>query len=50
MSRLHLDIICLDNKARVRTVVFRGWTNKYDMQIYTYKEVKNITNLSLIIT
>ena len=34
---VQLSIIGIDHTPRVRTVVFRGWTESYEMQIYTDK-------------
>tara|TARA_B100000700_G_scaffold314181_1_gene400363 strand:- start:860 stop:1405 length:546 start_codon:yes stop_codon:yes gene_type:complete len=35
----------LDNKPRVRTVVFRGWDNSYEMNIYTDKRSQKYTEI-----
>ena len=34
---LQLATVGVDNKPRVRTVVFRGWSKSYQMEIYTDK-------------
>ena len=34
---IQLATIGIDNTPRVRTVVFRGWTDSYEMEIYTDK-------------
>ena len=34
---LQLSTNGIDNKSRVRTVVFRGWSKSYEMEIYTSK-------------
>tara|TARA_B100000945_G_C20136321_1_gene481840 strand:+ start:232 stop:438 length:207 start_codon:yes stop_codon:yes gene_type:complete len=34
---IHLATIRIDNTPRVRTVVFRGWSEAYEIELYTYK-------------
>ena len=42
---LQLATIGIDNKPRVRTVVFRGWSDSYDMKIFTDKRSQKFTEL-----
>tara|TARA_Y100001968_G_C19421272_1_gene751867 strand:- start:759 stop:1262 length:504 start_codon:yes stop_codon:yes gene_type:complete len=44
---VQLATIGIDQKPRVRTVVFRGWTESYKMQIYTDKRSQKYHELSL---
>ena len=44
---IQLATIGVDNKPRVRTVVFRGWSKTYEMQIYTDKRSQKYTELDL---
>ena len=45
---IQLATIGIDNTPRVRTVVFRGWSESYEMEIYTLiKEVKKMNELDL---
>ena len=44
---LQLATIGIDNKPRVRTVVFRGWTKSYEMEIYTDKRSQKYHELNL---
>ena len=39
---IQLATIGIDNTPRVRTVVFRGWSESYEMEIYIDKEVKKL--------
>ncbi len=34
---MQLATVGIDNTPRVRTVVFKGWSESYEMQIYTDK-------------
>ena len=42
---VQLATIGLDNTPRVRTVVFRGWTESYEMKIYTDKRSQKYNEL-----
>ena len=42
---VQLATIGLDNTPRVRTVVFRGWSDNYDMQIFTDKRSEKFYEL-----
>ncbi len=44
---VQLATIGIDNSPRVRTVVFRGWSKSYEMQIYTDKRSKKYHELGL---
>ena len=44
---LQLATIGIDNNPRVRTVVFRGWSKSYEMEIYTYKRSQKNHELNL---
>ena len=44
---LQLATIGTDNSPRVRTVVFRGWTATYEMEIYTDKRSQKYLELKL---
>ena len=46
-SWIQLATIGTDNTPRVRTVVFRGWSNSYEMQIYTDKRSQKFSELAL---
>ena len=47
-SRLiQLATIGIDNTPRVRTVVFRGWSQSYEMEIYTDKRSQKCFELEL---
>ena len=42
---VQLATIGIDNTPRVRTVVFRGWSEAYEMQIYTDKRSQKYQEL-----
>ncbi len=44
---LQLATIGIDNNPRVRTVVFRGWSKSYEMEIYTDKRSQKYHELNL---
>ncbi len=44
---VQLATIGVDNTPRVRTVVFRGWSESYEMQIYTDKRSNKCHELNL---
>ena len=44
---LQLATIGIDNNPRVRTVVFRGWSKSYEMEIYTDKRSQKYHELDL---
>ena len=44
---IQLATIGLDNTPRVRTVVFRGWSESYEMEIYTDKRSQKYYELIL---
>ena len=44
---IQLATIGIDNTPRVRTVVFRGWSDSYEMQIYTDKRSQKYYELNL---
>mgnify|MGYP001262500383 CR=1 FL=1 len=44
---LQLATIGVDNTPRVRTVVFRGWSESFEMKIYTDKRSQKYQELSL---
>ena len=44
---LQLATVGLDNTPRVRTVVFRGWTELFEMKIFTDKRSLKISELEL---
>ncbi len=44
---VQLATIGLDNNPRVRTVVFRGWTDEYEMKIYTDKRSQKYHELDV---
>jgi len=44
---IQLATIGLDNTPRVRTVVFRGWSETYEMKIYTDKRSQKYSELEL---
>tara|TARA_B100000214_G_C23826506_1_gene562167 strand:+ start:114 stop:656 length:543 start_codon:yes stop_codon:yes gene_type:complete len=50
---IQLATVALDNTPRVRTVVFRGWTDSYDMEILTdkrsqkYRELEENNNVEI---
>ena len=44
---LQLATIGIDNKPRVRTVVFRGWSKSYEMEIFTDKRSQKYHELNL---
>tara|TARA_B100001250_G_C19578664_1_gene690974 strand:- start:337 stop:576 length:240 start_codon:yes stop_codon:yes gene_type:complete len=44
---IQLATIGIDSTPRVRTVVFRGWSNLYEMQIYTDKRSQKFKELDL---
>ena len=44
---VQLATIGIDNKPRVRTVVFRGWSESYEMEIYTDKRSQKYDELDL---
>ncbi len=44
---IQLATIGIDNTPRVRTVVFRGWTDSYEMEIYTDKRSQKYYELNL---
>ena len=44
---LQLATIGMDNTPRVRTVVFRGWSDIYEMEIYTDKRSQKYFELEL---
>ncbi len=46
-SWVQLATIGIDNKPRVRTVVFRGWSKSYEMEIYTDKRSQKNNELNL---
>ena len=41
---VQLATIGLDNTPRVRTVVFRGWSESYEMKLFTDKRSQNFMN------
>ena len=43
---LQLATIGIDNKPKVRTVVFRGWSKSYEMEIYTDKRSQKCDELN----
>ena len=43
---LQLATIGIDNNPRVRTVVFRGWSKSYEMEIYTDKRSQKCDELN----
>ena len=43
---LQLATIGTDNTPKVRTVVFRGWSEKYEMEIYTDKRSQKCIELN----
>tara|TARA_Y100001968_G_C19156228_1_gene618585 strand:- start:11 stop:553 length:543 start_codon:yes stop_codon:yes gene_type:complete len=44
---VQLATIGIDNTPRVRTVVFRGWTDSYEMELYTDKRSHKFYELDL---
>ena len=44
---IQLATIGIDNKPRVRTVVFRGWSENYEMEIYIDKRSQKYQELDL---
>ena len=42
-----ISYIGIDNTPRVRTVVFRGWSESYEMEIYTDKRSQKYHELNL---
>ena len=44
---IQLATIGIDNTPRVRTVVFRGWSKSYEMEILTDKRSQKINELDL---
>ena len=44
---VQLATIGIDNTPRVRTVVFRGWSKSYEMEIYTDKRSQKYNELDL---
>ena len=42
---IQLSTVGLDDSPRVRTVVFRGWSKKYEMKIFTDKRSEKIKEL-----
>ena len=44
---VQLATIGIDNTPRVRTVVFRGWSEDYEMEIYTDKRSQKCNELAL---
>ena len=44
---IQLASIGIDNTPRVRTVVFRGWSESYEMEIYTDKRSQKSQELDL---
>ncbi len=44
---LQLSTIGIDEKPRVRTVVFRGWSKSYEMELYTDKRSQKYHELNL---
>ena len=44
---MQLATIGIDNTPRVRTVVFRGWSESYEMEIYTDKRSQKYFELEL---
>ena len=44
---IQLATIGIDNTPRVRTVVFRGWSESYEMEIYTDKRSQKYHELNL---
>ena len=44
---LQLATIGIDNNPKVRTVVFRGWSKSYEMEIYTDKRSHKYNELNL---
>ncbi len=44
---VQLATIGIDNTPRVRTVVFRGWSESYEMEIYTDKRSQKYYELDL---
>ena len=46
-SRIELATIGIDNTPRVRTVIFRGWSELYEMEIFTDKRSQKYHELDL---
>ena len=44
---LQMATVCPDNTPRVRTVVFRGWTDSFEMIIFTDKRSQKVGELEL---
>ena len=44
---VQLATIGIDNTPRVRTVVFRGWSDSYEMEIYTDKRSQKFNELTM---
>ena len=44
---IQLATIGIDNTPRVRTVVFRGWSEKFEMEIYSDKRSQKFNELNL---
>ena len=44
---IQLATVGIDNTPRVRTVVFRGWSKSYEMEIYTDKRSEKFNELDL---
>ena len=44
---IHIATIGTDNCPRVRTVVFRGWSQSYEMKLFTDKRSQKFTELEL---
>ena len=50
---IQLSTVGLDNSPRVRTVVFRGWSKKYELKIFTdqrsekFKELEKNNNVEI---
>ena len=44
---VQLATVGLDNTPRVRTVVFRGWSDSYEMEIYTDKRSQKYYELEM---
>ena len=44
---VQLSTIGVDNSPRVRTVVFRGWSDTYEMELYTDKRSQKYIELEL---
>ncbi|WP_269616983.1 pyridoxamine 5'-phosphate oxidase family protein [Prochlorococcus marinus] len=44
---IQLATIGIDNTPRVRTVVFRGWTDSFEMEIYTDKRSQKYYELNV---